>query len=361
MEKRNTIKQIGMDEAKKLLTIYMKCKLPTFLWGSPGIGKSSLIHQIGEQTKRKVIDIRLSQIEFSDLRGIPFIKDEEKEKKVVWSIPSFLPLDKDDNSIIFFDELNLAHPSIMNAAYQLILDRKIGDYKLPEGVSIVAAGNRSEDSVNVNEIPFPLLNRFTHISIKCDFSTWLTYAKDKFHPYVVEFLETNKRHLTTENYATLSEAFNTPRTWEYVSKILYSIDVNNTPNKIRCDLIMGCVGETLSVIFERWIKDREKDKRLSIGLVFKDPDYSIRNFKMKIEDVSLLEKYLEENAPPSSQIDNSFSFLEKHSDVEVIIRYSKFCTSKGLTIVSSIYPKAYHILENLIKNNPDLVNGYDEQ
>ena len=132
---------------------------PVMLWGPPGVGKSDLIAQIGKRQNVSVIDIRLSQMEPSDLRGIPFRDDASGN--VEWAIPSMLPdIDRHGKEgILFLDEITSAPPSVSAAAYQLILDRKLGAYEVPEGWAIFAAGNRQGDRGVTYSMPAPLANR----------------------------------------------------------------------------------------------------------------------------------------------------------------------------------------------------------
>uniref|UniRef100_UPI0025DB766D AAA family ATPase n=1 Tax=Sulfuricurvum sp. TaxID=2025608 RepID=UPI0025DB766D len=104
-------------------------KIPTFLWGAPGIGKSSIIKQIARESGIECIDLRLSLMDPTDLKGIPFY--EKDSHSALWAPPSFLP--REGRGILFLDELNSAAPAVQASAYQLILDRKVGEYTLPEG------------------------------------------------------------------------------------------------------------------------------------------------------------------------------------------------------------------------------------
>lgn len=136
---------------------------PVMLWGPPGVGKSQIIAQIGERHDIPVIDIRLSQMEPSDLRGIPFRDHDQVE----WAIPAMLPNTErhGNKGILFLDEITSAVPSVSAAAYQLILDRQLGEYKVPNGWAIFAAGNRQGDRGVTYTMPSPLANRFSHYDV----------------------------------------------------------------------------------------------------------------------------------------------------------------------------------------------------
>ena len=151
----------------------INAKRPVMLWGPPGIGKSEIIEQIGKQTNRNVIDLRLLLLEPTDLRGIPYFNS--KSNKMDWAPPVDLPANDNDTSILFLDEINAAPQSVQAAAYQLILNRRIGTYKLPDGVAVVCAGNRESDRGVTYRMPSPLANRIIHIEMEPNFDDWLDY------------------------------------------------------------------------------------------------------------------------------------------------------------------------------------------
>ena len=132
---------VSPNEAKSALTHCIKLQRPIMMWGAPGIGKSDIVKQIADAEGREVIDIRLPLWEPTDIKGIPYYNS--KENNMVWASPAELPTDPKSKAIVFLDELNSAAPAVQAAAYQLILNRRVGQYHLPEGVSIVAAGNRA--------------------------------------------------------------------------------------------------------------------------------------------------------------------------------------------------------------------------
>lgn len=139
-----------------------------FIWGAPGIGKSSIVRQIAERRRMPLIDIRASLLDPTDLRGIPIIQDGT----AVWCPPSFLPKKSDKPGILFLDEINAAPPLVQAALYQLILDRRVGEYELPEGWRIIAAGNRREDKAVTFRLSSALANRFIHLNLEVDPDDW---------------------------------------------------------------------------------------------------------------------------------------------------------------------------------------------
>ena len=155
------------NEAKAALAHCLQLQRPLMMWGAPGLGKSDIVKQVAEEQDRQVIDIRLPLWEPTDIKGIPYYNS--KENNMVWAPPAELPTDPKSTAVIFLDELNSAAPAVQAAAYQLILNRRVGQYHLPAGVAIVAAGNRDADKGVTYRMPAPLANRFVHIELRVDY------------------------------------------------------------------------------------------------------------------------------------------------------------------------------------------------
>jgi hypothetical protein len=218
---------------------------PTFLWGPPGIGKSDLVKQIGDDAGREVIDVRLALWEPTDIKGIPYYNAEQG--KMVWAPPAELPTDADSKAIIFLDELNSAPPAVQAAAYQLILNRRVGTYHLPKGVDVVAAGNREGDRGVTYRMPAPLANRFIHLEMKVDFDDFQDWATlHKVHPEVVGYVGFAKQDLYDFDPKSSSKAFATPRSWVFVSDLLSDDDCDNDTLTA---LIAGAIGDGLASKF----------------------------------------------------------------------------------------------------------------
>ena len=224
-------------------------KLPVFVWGAPGIGKSSIVKQIAEQKGLMFLDLRLSLLDPTDLKGIPFFNAETKEG--VWAKPSFLPSDPDSKGILFLDEINTAPPAVQASAYQLILDRKVGEYELPKGWSIVAAGNRENDRGVVYKMPPPLANRFVHFEMEVDFEDWKAWAyQTGIESAIIAYLAYDKSMLFTFDPTSSEKAFATPRSWEYVDSIIKS----GIDTELILDSISGAVGREAAVGYSSFKK-----------------------------------------------------------------------------------------------------------
>jgi hypothetical protein len=235
-------------QARKSLLKAFKVQRPLFLWGPPGIGKSELVENITKDLGGYMIDLRLGQMEPTDIRGIPFYNKDSG--KMDWAPPVELPDEELASQypvvVLFLDELNSAAPSVQSAAYQLILNRRIGKYRLPDNVVMVAAGNRESDKGVTYRMPTPLANRFIHQEMKVDFASWQEWAVlHKIHKDVVGYLSFAKQDLYDFDAKSASRAFATPRSWSFVSELLDDECDNDTLT----NLIAGTVGEGLAVKF----------------------------------------------------------------------------------------------------------------
>ena len=235
--------------AKSAIKVAFKKKRPIFLWGPPGVGKSDIVQQITDEAGGFMFDLRLGQMDPTDLRGMPFFN---KDLGVMdWAPPIDLPspeFAKDYPMItVFLDEMNSAPASVQAAAYQLVLNRRLGKYVLPDNVVIIAAGNRESDKGVTFRMPTPLANRFVHVEIRADFEAWLDWAVDKnIHPDVVGYLSFAKQDLYDFDAKSSSRAFATPRSWSFVSELIEE----DMPETTATDLIAGTVGEGLAVKFQ---------------------------------------------------------------------------------------------------------------
>jgi len=235
-------------QAKKSLLKAFQVKRPLFLWGPPGIGKSELVEGITNDLNGLMIDLRLGQMEPTDIRGIPFYNKDIG--KMDWAPPVELPDEETAAQypivVLFLDELNSAAPSVQSAAYQLILNRRIGKYRLPDNVVMVAAGNRESDKGVTYRMPTPLANRFIHQEMKVDFASWQEWAvNNRIHKDVVGYLSFAKQDLYDFDAKSASRAFATPRSWTFVSQLLDDASDDDTT----MNLIAGTVGEGLAVKF----------------------------------------------------------------------------------------------------------------
>lgn len=317
---------ITSNEARASIHRCFETKRPVFLWGPPGIGKSDLIEGIADDMNALVIDLRLGQMEPTDLRGIPYYN---KELNLMdWAPPVDLPNEKlakkYDNIVLFLDELTSGAPSVQAAAYQLVLNRRIGNYILPDNVVIVAAGNRESDKGVVYRMPTPLANRFVHLELKVDFDSWVDWAvTNNIHRDVVGYLTFAKGDLYDFDSKSSSRAFATPRSWTFVSEL---IDDKMTTNTMT-NLIAGTVGEGLAIKFMAHRKFAQKMPNPTDILAGKVTGLEVREvsamyslvISMCYELKDALENKKVNNSDFHKMADNFFRFMIDNFEVELVV------------------------------------------
>ena len=219
---------------------------PVMLWGPPGVGKSQIVAQIGARHQALVIDIRLSQMEPSDLRGIPF----RAGNVVEWAVPALLPDAQRHGSrgVLFLDEITSAPPAVSAAAYQLILDRRLGEYRIPDGWAIFAAGNRQGDRGITYAMPAPLANRFSHFEIEVNVDDWAFWAyANGIDERLIAFLRFKPELLFAFDPArTLvgEMAFPSPRSWEFAHRALQKFADHP---ELLATALTACVGHAAGI------------------------------------------------------------------------------------------------------------------
>ncbi len=276
------------------------------LWGPPGVGKSQGVREIAaeieKQTGRdvRISDVRLLLFNPVDLRGIPTANEDKT--LAVWLKPQIFQMDASEEviNILFLDEITAAPTSVQAAAYQITLDRTIGEHKLPENCIVIAAGNRVTDRSVAYNMPRALANRLCHFEIKEDTNAWHDWAvKNEIHPYVTGYIEYNSSALIRTEGMEL--AFPTPRSWEMVSNILtyVSEDIEAV-----YPMIVGCVGETAGNLFRIWTEiyaelpsldtifhgkseDLPKEKEVHIALKSAMVDYARKHPDKELIDASI--------------------------------------------------------------------------
>ncbi len=258
------------DAVSKLSMIYtplIKGKLPLdsipspFLWGPPGIGKSDGVRQLAKSLEEntgknvKVTDIRLLLFSPIDLRGVPVA--DKTRSFTDWLKPRILELDESSDviNILFLDELSAAPQSVQASAYQITLNRAIGEHKLPANTIVIAAGNRTIDRAIAYKMPSPLANRMMHFEIGVDFQSWSKWAIENgnVNPLVLGYLSYDINKLYPEEVNIDEVAFPTPRSWMFVSNILNTIDETEDIERYHT-ILAGCIGTGTAVEFIAWTK-----------------------------------------------------------------------------------------------------------
>lgn len=285
--------QTEIPGIKRMFDIGLALKDSMMLWGPMGVGKSEGIRQWNQEKVEEynrriaagedikpwnpvICDVRLSMKEPVDMQGIPVPTKNGNETQTVWAIPSMWPRDNGEYSggVILLDEMNQGQPAILNAAFQLIQDRALGDYKVPENYMIIAASNPQAYNSTVSEFSLPLSNRFSHFNIKADFDSWLNYRLNHGgNTDVMAFLKTQgigllfDKDSVESKIGSLEDALYTdivvtPRSWEVVEKLLSLPDGNRLNGGFTIDEKMryatGRLGLRLATKLFTFLKDKQK-------------------------------------------------------------------------------------------------------
>ena len=237
-------------ELKQYLKLTTGMLAPTMLWGPAGVGKSAICQQVAEESGAEYIDIRAILLDPVDLRGIPY-RDNGMTR---WAPPNFLPPENSTGKyLIALEELPTAPPVVQAALYQLALDRRIGEYALPPGASVVACGNREIDGGVFNRFSPALASRFYHVELEADVEEWKKWAiQNGVAPQVIFFLTYRPDLLQQYDPRSKARTFPCPRTWEFVSNIVKkngSIDPD-----IERSVYVGLVGESAAIEFTAFLR-----------------------------------------------------------------------------------------------------------
>lgn len=265
MENTNlNIPSVCVDELIDLLTdIYSESDfdsvLTPFLWGPAGVGKSQAVMQFAKRlqeiTKKTVAvtDVRLLLFSPVDLRGVP-VADADR-KFTEWLMPKIFRMNSDDShiNILFLDELSAAPQSVQSAAYQITLDKKIGEHKLPKNCIVIAAGNRTTDGSVSYKMPKALCNRLMHFNVETGYDAWLRWAVEHgIDSRIIGYLAFDNSRLCVAPQSS-DMAYPTPRSWSYVSNLIRNCS-DDLSKKHK--LIAACIGTDTAVEFEMWVKTR---------------------------------------------------------------------------------------------------------
>ena len=240
-------------------------RVPLHIWGACGVGKSQIVGQVAADRKCEFLDIRAVQLDPVDLRGLPRIAADRAE----WVSPKFLPLDGE--GILFLDELTSAPQMTQAGCYQLVLDRKLGEYRLPDGWEVIAAGNPASERGVHFSMPRPLRNRFVHLDLEPDFMDWCKWAvKARIRPEIIVFLRFKPALLHDADPKADLNAWATLRTWEIALNVLSAIAGRQQSGfvagttEIEAQLLEGTIGQAATselVAFLRLFRETAVHRR----------------------------------------------------------------------------------------------------
>ncbi|BBH21421.1 ATP-binding protein [Paenibacillus baekrokdamisoli] len=238
---------VSQKELKDIL-LNVAVVRPIFIWGPPGIGKSSLVEQFADELGLACVSLLGSQLAPEDIIGVPQIKD---------GVSEFCPpkmIARNEPYCLFLDELNACSQEVQKAFYSLIHERRIGEYRLPQGSIVIGAGNRAQDSAIVKPMSSALINRMFHVQLKVQAKEWFDWAYSSgIHPYVIEYLQARPDHLWTQPPKT-EEPFSTPRSWHMLSDALNEFKEELSSEKVEI-LARGCLTPDHALQFKAFHKN----------------------------------------------------------------------------------------------------------
>ena len=330
---------VKLSELTKYAKHHFSTKRPIMVWGPPGIGKSDTFKGIKESYEAagktaKLIDCRSSLWEPTDLKGYPYYNQETG--RMSFSAPDELPTEEEaaeyDIIVLFLDELNGAAPATQAAAYQLILNRAIGKYKLPDNVVIAAAGNRETDKGVTYRMPKPLANRFLHYEVRVDFEDWFDWAvKNNIHPDVVGYLTTFKEDLYKFDASSSERSFATPRSWEFVSDTIKHVD--DFSEEEVTDMVAAGIGEGIALKFKAHRQVASQLPNPTDILNGKIKELKTDNISAKYSLTTALcyelkEAFVNDDKEANKKFDNFLEFVQNNFEAEMVVMASTIALGK---------------------------------
>jgi len=324
---------MNLKQAATALELALNSDIPAMLWGQPGAGKSDMVRQVAEKRFLPVIDIRLSQCDPSDLKGIPTIE----HGKTVWSVPSMLPdiTIHGEEGILFFDEINGAPSLVLAAAYQIILDRQLGEYQVPTGWRIVAAGNRETDRGVTTRMPTPLANRFLHVAVDVDAEVWIDWAlANSISPELIAFIRLRPELIHAFDPKSTEKAFTSPRTLEYLDRQYKS----QPPKEIELEYYAATVGLGTATEFCGFLgvyrhlpdlRDIEKNPDTAIVPAYPAALYALSGALARFANAQRLPAYWRyvKRLPPEFTVLAMHDTVKRHPELMESTEYVDFAAS----------------------------------
>ena len=213
---------------------FVPLKIALHITGDAGVGKSRIVRQVATELGMQLIDVRAVLLDPVDIRGLPHVNGDGRAH---WAIPDFLP--REGEGLLFLDELNRAPQLVQNACLQLALERQVGEYKLPDGWTVIAAGN-PDTHRGVTRMSEALANRFVHLTAEADLDNWTSWAIGAdLPPELIAFMRFRPTLLHSYDAKSTEKAYPSPRSWEFVAKIMAA----SPPTLIEHQLYAGTVGE----------------------------------------------------------------------------------------------------------------------
>ena len=302
-----------------------------YLKGQPGVGKSDIVKQltayVGEKLNKKAVlrDVRLLNMSNVEVRGIPAANADKT--KAVWLKPEIFDFDSSDDviNVLFLDELSACPPSLQASAYQIVLDRRIGEFEIPDNVYIIAAGNRVVDKSVAYKMPKALANRLIQLEIGVDFDAWKVWAmQNSINEKIIGFLNFKKSMLCPKDDGKQGDAFATPRSWEIASRLLTIYGSNNVDDI--GDLLAGTIGDGAYSEFSQYTKIYTSLPNIDDILDGRDIECPRNPSVLYALCSSLSTRVMKVN---TKQLENILRFTDKMSDEFAILTVKDMMLVKG--------------------------------
>lgn len=215
--------QVKPSLAIAAISAALQAKLVPMLQGSPGTGKSDIIRNIASTFNLKVIDVRLSQCDPTDLNGLPSTSNNRARYLPMDTFPiEGDPLPEGYSGwLLFLDEMNSAPVAVQAAAYKIILDHAVGQHNLHSNVAIVGAGNLETDGAIVEPMSTAMQSRLVHLELVVDHKEWIDWASSACLDHrITSYVKFKPGQLHTFQPDHSDKTYACPRTWEFANRIL---------------------------------------------------------------------------------------------------------------------------------------------
>lgn len=293
-------------QLEKTLEKLISIKQPCFIWGGVGVGKSEIVHKVAKDLGYRVEDVRVALLDPVDLRGVPSVKDG----RTVFNPPIFLPSEKQSKTLLFLDELPQGSPSVQNALFQLIKDRKLGEYTLPDNTVIVSAGNRVQDKAGANRVNTALGDRFVHVNLDVCPEEWIEWGgkTGRVKQEILSFISWQGEDYLY-HFDKNASVNATPRAWEYTSNIL----ATNPDSDIEQELYAGVVGEGISAEFTAFV--RRFRNLPNVDNLVKNPKDVLEDIELQSDVIYLIVGVLAKNMNKDN-IQKYYDFLKDTEQIQ---------------------------------------------
>lgn len=325
--------QVKISQARDIITSYIKARLVPMLVGSPGVGKSAIIHEIAKQYNLKVIDLRLSQCDPVDLLGLPTVNGTKASYRPLDTFPiEGDPIPQGYSGfLLFLDEMNGASPAVQMASYKLVLDRMVGTHKLHDKVAIVCAGNLETDNAIVQSMSTALQSRLVHLELAIDAKEWCDWAMSHDIDHrITSYIEFKPSALYTFHPDHSDKTYACPRTWEFANRLMGHIEDSNAAAMFSGVLSEGVAREFLEFtkIYTQLPKMEDIVKAPTKVAVSDEPSilYAITGSLAEYTTHDNVESILQytKRLPAEFQIIMLKSALKRHSDIQTHPAFKKW-------------------------------------